>query len=290
MTFITANWRHRHLLRSPPGRQDSTQRAAGNFEGAEMNDVVHLNGVRKQFGTRRNSVVALDGVTIGFKPGSFTAIMGPSGSGKSTFLHCAAGLERPTSGSVVLDGHELTGMNERALTKLRRERIGFVFQAFNLLPALNVAENVALPIRLAGGRPRRDAVHEAIERVGLASLGRRRPGELSGGQQQRVAIARAMITRPAVVFGDEPTGALDTRTALEILALLRQAVRAAGQTVVIVTHDPVAAAHADKVVFLADGRLAGELHEPSADEIAERMTHLGAWGADPVGGHAAEVT
>ncbi|WP_433475137.1 ABC transporter ATP-binding protein [Spirillospora sp. CA-142024] len=252
--------------------------------------MVRLGAVRKQFGSRRNGVVALDGVTIGFAPGTFTAIMGPSGSGKSTFLHCAAGLERPTSGSVLLDGRELTHMGERALTRLRRERIGFVFQAFNLLPALSVAENVALPIRLAGGRPRRDAVQEAIERVGLGSLGRRRPGELSGGQQQRVAIARALITRPAVVFGDEPTGALDTRTALEILALLRQAMRAAGQTVVIVTHDPVAAAHADRVVFLADGRLAGELREASPDAIAERMTHLGAWGSAPAGRHAGEVS
>ncbi|MGI8329596.1 ABC transporter ATP-binding protein [Actinomadura scrupuli] len=256
------------------------KRFAGSDPGTD--EVVRLRAVRKSFGTRRNGVVALDEITLGFGPGSFTAIMGPSGSGKSTFLHCAAGLERPTSGSVVLDGHELAGMSERALTRLRRERVGFVFQAFNLLPALNVAENVALPIRLAGGRPRRSAVQEAIERVGLASLARRRPGELSGGQQQRVAIARAMITRPAVIFGDEPTGALDTRTALEILTLLREAVRTSGRTVVIVTHDPVAAAHADRVVFLADGRIAGELHAPSADAIAERMTRLGAWGAEPV--------
>jgi putative ABC transport system ATP-binding protein len=253
-------------------------------------EVVRLQAVRKSFGSRRNVVVALDKVTLGFRPGSFTAIMGPSGSGKSTFLHCAAGLERPTSGSVVLDGHDLTGMSERALTRLRRERIGFVFQAFNLLPALDVAENVALPIRLAGGRPRRDAVHDVIERVGLASLERRRPGELSGGQQQRVAIARALITRPAVISGDEPTGALDTRTALEILALLGTAVRTAGQTVVIVTHDPVAAAHADRVVFLADGQIAGELHDPSPDAIAERMTHLGAWGADLAGRRSEEVS
>jgi pectate lyase len=221
--------------------------------------------------------LALDGVSIGFRPGSFTAIMGPSGSGKTTFLHCAAGLARPTSGSVVLDGHELTRMSEKALTKLRRTRLGFVFQAFNLLPTLDVAENIALPIRLAGRRPRRADIHAAIERVGLAGLARRRPGELSGGQQQRVAIARALITQPAVIFGDEPTGSLDTTTSLEVLALLRQAVRGLGQTVVIVTHDPVAAAHADRVVFLADGRIAGELREPSADAVAERMTHLGAW-------------
>jgi putative ABC transport system ATP-binding protein len=245
---------------------------------ASAGDVIRLLAVRKTFGNRRGGVVALDGVTIGFPPGGFTAIMGPSGSGKSTFLHCAAGLEQPTAGSVVLDGHELTGLSERALTRLRRDRVGFVFQAFNLLPALDVAENVALPIRLAGGRPRRAAVQEVLERVGLGGLRRRRPAELSGGQQQRVAIARALITRPAVIFGDEPTGALDTRTALEVLGLLRQTVREPGRTVVIVTHDPVAASHADRVVFLADGRIAGELHRPSADAIAERMTHLGAWG------------
>jgi putative ABC transport system ATP-binding protein len=244
-------------------------------------DVVRLDAVRKVFGTSRNGVVALDGITLGFQPGTFTAIMGPSGSGKTTFLHCAAGLERPTSGSVVLDGHDLTGMGERALTRLRRERIGFVFQAFNLLPALDVAENVALPIRLAGGRVRRAVVQDAIAQVGLASMGRRRPGELSGGQQQRVAIARALITRPAIILGDEPTGSLDTRTALEILALLSGAVRAGGQTVVVVTHDPVAASHADRVVFLADGRIASELFRPTADAVAERMTHLCAWGRQP---------
>ncbi|MGP4025823.1 ABC transporter ATP-binding protein [Actinomadura sp. 3N407] len=258
--------------------------------GTGTDGVVQLRAVRKVFGSKRTGVAALNGVGITFRPGDFTAIMGPSGSGKTTFLHCAAGLERPTSGSVVLDGHELTGMGERALTRLRRERIGFVFQAFNLLPALSVAENVALPIRLAGGRPRRAAVHEALERVGIGSLGRRRPAELSGGQQQRVAIARALITRPAVVFGDEPTGALDTRTAREVLVLLREAVRDAGQTIVIVTHDPVAAAHADRVVFLADGRIVDELHRPSADAIAGRMTHLGAWDTDPGEHRQAEVS
>ncbi|MEU8118848.1 ABC transporter ATP-binding protein [Spirillospora sp. NPDC049024] len=249
-------------------------------EEPDADDVVRLQAVRKTFGNKRNGVVALDDVTIAIRRGGFTAIMGPSGSGKTTLLHCAAGLERPTSGSAVLDGHDLTRMRERALTRLRRERVGFVFQAFNLLPALSVAENVALPIRLAGGRPRRRAVDDALERVGLASMGRRRPAELSGGQQQRVAIARALITGPAVVFGDEPTGALDTRSAREVLALLGDAVREAGRTVVIVTHDPVAAAQADRVVFLADGRITDEMPEPSAEAIAERMTRLGAWGRD----------
>ena len=240
-------------------------------------DVVRLGSVRKVYGSQRNGTVALDGVTIGFARGSFTAVMGPSGSGKSTLLHCAAGLDRPTSGSVALDGVELTDLGEGALTRLRRERIGFVFQAFNLLPALTVVENVALPLRLAGKRPKRGAVNDVIERVGLTARRKYRPGELSGGQQQRVAIARALITRPAVIFGDEPTGSLDTRTAREILGLLRDSVRVAGQTVVMVTHDPVAASYADRVVFLADGQLVGELLSPTADAVAERMTHLGAW-------------
>ncbi|PRY37400.1 ABC transporter ATP-binding protein [Umezawaea tangerina] len=246
-------------------------------------DVVRLESVRKVYGNDRNGVVALGGVTLGMRRGTFTAVMGPSGSGKSTCLHCAAGLDRPTSGSVVLDGHELTGLNERELTRLRRDRIGFIFQSFNLLPALNVVENVQLPLRLAGRKAKRADVDEVLARVGLSDRKHHRPGELSGGQQQRVAIARALITKPAVIFGDEPTGALDTRTALEVLALMRQAVREVGQTVVIVTHDPVAASHADRVVFLADGQIAGELHEPTAQAVSERMTQLGAWADVPAG-------
>jgi polar amino acid transport system ATP-binding protein len=218
-------------------------------------EVVRLQAVRKSFGSRRNVVVALDEVTLGFRPGSFTAIMGPSGSGKSTFLHCAAGLERPTSGSVVLDGHDLTGMSERALTRLRRERIGFVFQAFNLLPALDVAENVALPIRLAGGRPRRDAVYDVIERVGLASLERRRPGELSGGQQQRVAIARALAMQPSVLLCDEITSALDPELVGEVLQVV-ESLAAEGMTLLMVTHEMnFARKVCDRVVFMHQGRV-----------------------------------
>jgi putative ABC transport system ATP-binding protein len=202
--------------------------------------------------------------------------MGPSGSGKSTFLHCAAGLDRPSSGSVLLAEQELSGLSERKLTELRRERIGFVFQSFNLLPALTVLENVTLPLRLAGRRPKRAAVFDVLARVGIDGKMNRRPGELSGGQQQRVAIARALITRPAVVFGDEPTGALDTGTSREVLSLLRETVRQAGLTVVMVTHDPVAAAYADRVVFLADGRFVSELERPTVAAVAEHMTHLGA--------------
>ncbi|MFI1018841.1 ABC transporter ATP-binding protein [Streptomyces sp. NPDC020965] len=245
--------------------------------GHGLDDVVRLIRVHRAYGTEHNRVVALDDVSIGFRRGTFTAVMGPSGSGKSTLLQCAAGLDRPTSGSIILDGLELAGLSEKKLTRLRRERIGFVFQAFNLLPALTVADNVALPLRLAGRRPERGAVERVLERVGLADRAAHRPGELSGGQQQRVAIARALVTDPAVVFGDEPTGALDTRTALEVLRLLRETVLDAGQTAIVVTHDPVVASHADRVVFLADGRIVDELRGASAETVAERMTHLGAW-------------
>ena len=255
----------------------------------DSDQVVWLDSVSRVYGGRRNPVVALDRVTLGFRRHAFTAVMGPSGSGKSTCLHCAAGLDRPTSGSVVLDGQELGGLSEKALTKLRRSRVGFVFQAFNLLPALTVEQNVALPWRLAGRRPKRAAVNTVLDQVGLADRRHHRPGELSGGQQQRVAIARALITRPAVIFADEPTGALDTRNALEILALLHESVRHDSQTVVMVTHNPVAAAEADCVVFLADGRVAGELHDPSPQAVAERLTHLGAWADTPAARQPGQV-
>jgi putative ABC transport system ATP-binding protein len=236
---------------------------------------VALRDVRKVHGKGDGAVVALDGVSIALPTGSFTAVMGPSGSGKSTFLNVAAGLDRPDSGTVALGGTDLAKLGERRLTLLRRERIGFVFQAFNLLPSLTVAQNIGMPLRLAGRRPRRSTVREAAARVGLENRLRHRPSELSGGQQQRVAIARALVTRPEVVFADEPTGALDTRTGRDVLALLRAVVDDDGHTVVMVTHDPVAAAHADHVILLADGRLAGTLEAPTADEVAERLAHLG---------------
>ncbi|OLF10404.1 ABC transporter ATP-binding protein [Actinophytocola xanthii] len=242
-----------------------------------MNAVVRVVDLRRTYGGRDTGVTALDGVTTAFARASFTAVMGPSGSGKSTFLHCAAGLDRPTSGTVLLEDQDLAELSETELTRLRRDRIGFVFQAFNLLPALTVQDNVTLPLRLAGRRPKPALVRQVLEQVGLAERRRNLPAELSGGQQQRVAIARALVTRPAVLFADEPTGALDTRTAAEVLGLLRASVDGAGQTVVMVTHDPVAAAYADRVVFLADGRLVGELLDPTAEVVAERMTHLGAW-------------
>ncbi|RIQ21373.1 ABC transporter ATP-binding protein [Jiangella rhizosphaerae] len=243
-------------------------------------DAVRLTDLHKVYGKRDNQVVALDGVTTRFGRGTFTAIMGPSGSGKSTLLQCAAGLDQPTSGSVLLEDHELSELNETELTKLRRDRIGFVFQSFNLLPVLTVRQNVTLPLRLAGRKPARSRVTSVLEQVGLAERSRHRPAELSGGQQQRVAIARALITEPAVIFADEPTGALDTGTARGVLGLLRHAARTAGQTIVMVTHDPVAASYADRVLFLADGRLAGELHSPTAKAVAERMTRLGAFADD----------
>src|ERR1700759_4463915 len=237
---------------------------------------IALRDVRKQYGRGDATVVALDGVSVAIAPGSFTALMGPSGSGKSTFLNMAAGLDPPTSGSVRLGGTALEQLSERRLTILRRERIGFVFQAFNLLPSLTVAQNIALPLRLDGRRPRRSAVREIAARVGLEKRLRDRPSQLSGGQQQRVAIARALITRPEVVFADEPTGALDTQNGRGVLALLREVVDKDGHTVVIVTHDPMAAAYADRVMLLADGRVAGTLEAPSVDQVAEHLAHLGA--------------
>ncbi|HSX98814.1 MAG TPA: ABC transporter ATP-binding protein [Streptomyces sp.] len=236
-----------------------------------------LTGVTKVYGKDGTQVRALDQVSVEIERGSFTAVMGPSGSGKSTFLHCAAGLDRPTSGSASVGGVELSRLGETALTKLRRRQIGFVFQSFNLVPSLTVRQNIELPLRLAGERIENAWLQEILERVGLTGRTEHRPGELSGGQQQRVAIARALVTRPDVIFGDEPTGALDTVTAREILGLLRRCVDEAGQTVVMVTHDPGAASYADRVLFLADGALAGHLDSPTAESVAERMTHLGAW-------------
>lgn len=233
---------------------------------------VELRAVTKQYGGQ--GVTALDGVTAAFAAGTMTAVMGPSGSGKSTLLHCAAGIERPTSGEVLIDGTELGRLDEHALTLLRRDRIGVVFQAFNLVSALTAAQNVELPLRLAGRRPARDEVREALDRVGLADRAGHRPGELSGGQQQRVALARAVISRPAVLFADEPTGALDTAASREVLRLLRDLVDERGQTLVMVTHDPATAAAADRVAFVADGRFAGELPGGDAAEIAVRMAAL----------------
>ncbi|WP_326780606.1 ABC transporter ATP-binding protein [Streptomyces longwoodensis] len=235
---------------------------------------VQLTAVSRRYGAAGTGVTALDDVTLAFPRGSFTAVMGPSGSGKSTLLQCAAGLERPTSGSVRIGGTELTGLGERRLTLLRRARIGFVFQSYNLLPSLTAEQNVALPLRLAGRRPSRARVRAALAEVGLAGRADHLPARLSGGQQQRVALARALITRPEVLFGDEPTGALDSTTAREVLALLRALVDEEGQTVVMVTHDPVAASAADRVVFLVDGRVHDELWAADAETVAARTVSL----------------
>ncbi|MFC3573602.1 ABC transporter ATP-binding protein [Streptomyces yaanensis] len=242
-----------------------------------MADTVRLDAVSKVYGKGQGAVAALREVSVSIPRGSFTAVMGPSGSGKSTFLHCAAGLDTPTSGTVRLADTDLTGMNETKLTRLRRQRIGFVFQAFNLIPSLTALENITLPLRLAGARPDKAWLGEIVRRVGLEGRTNRRPAQLSGGQQQRVALARALATRPEVIFGDEPTGALDTMTARDVLALLRETVDDMGQTVVMVTHDPVAASYADTVLFLADGRIVDAMDAPTSDKIAERMTRLGAW-------------
>jgi len=228
---------------------------------------VRLHNVRKTF---PRGVVAMDDVTVDFPAGTMTAVMGPSGSGKSTLLHCAAGLDEPDSGDVTLVGVPLAGKSETQLTELRREHVAFVFQQFNLMPALTVRQNVTLPALLAGTTVDDGWVTEVLRRVGLADRVGHRPGELSGGQQQRVAIARALATRAAVVFADEPTGALDSRTALEVLELLREVARG-GQTIILVTHDPVAAAHADQVLFLVDGRIVSRLHRPTVETVATQL-------------------
>jgi putative ABC transport system ATP-binding protein len=226
--------------------------------------IVQATDLHRTYGEGEATVRALDGVTIALPRGEFTAVMGASGSGKSTLMHVLAGLDSPTQGSVVVDGTELAGLDDAALTALRRDKVGFVFQAFNLLPVLTAEENVVLPLSIAGRKPDRGWVDRLIDAVDLGDRRTHRPAELSGGQQQRVAVARALVTRPAVVFADEPTGNLDSRSSGEVLALLRQAVDEFGQTVVMVTHDSDAAAVADRVVVLADGRVVDDRHQRAA--------------------------
>jgi putative ABC transport system ATP-binding protein len=255
--------------------RSAVEQGAGETLGHRADLAVSLRSVRKVYGRGGSAVTALDGVDAAFARRTFTAVMGPSGSGKSTLMHCAAGLDRPTSGSVWLGHTDLGTLSETALTKLRRTRVGFVFQAFNLVSALNVRENILLPLRLSGARPDRPWLAEVVHRVGIDNRLRSRPAQLSGGQQQRVAIARALAVRPEVIFCDEPTGALDSRTAADVMDLLRDAVDHADQTVVMVTHDPVAASYADRVVFLADGAVAHDVAAPGVDAIAELLTRLG---------------
>ncbi|TDB82739.1 ABC transporter ATP-binding protein [Micromonospora sp. KC721] len=228
----------------------------------------------KVYGKGETEVRALDGVTVSFPRARFTAIMGPSGSGKSTLMHCLAGLDQATSGQALLGGTDLTVLPDRVLTRVRRERIGFVFQSFNLLPQLTARQNITLPLDLAGRRPDPARLGDLIAVLGLGERLDHRPSELSGGQQQRVALARALVTEPDVLFADEPTGALDSRTGQEVLELLRRSVRQFGQTVVMVTHDPGAAAYADRVVLLADGRIAGEIDEPDPRSVTEALRRL----------------
>ncbi len=236
--------------------------------------IVSCSGLTRVFGEGEAAVRALDDVSVGFPTGRFTAIMGPSGSGKSTLMHLLAGLDRPTSGTVTLDGIELTSLDDRPLTELRRDRIGFIFQSFNLIPVLTAAENIELPISIAGRSPDREWVDKVIEIVGLGDRLTHRPSELSGGQQQRVAVARALASRPKIIFADEPTGNLDSRSGAEILGFIRGAVSDMGQTVVMVTHDPGAAAYADRALFLADGRIVDEMSNPTAERVIDRMKGL----------------
>ncbi len=256
--------------RTPTGIRPGAQ--PGIRTPASSEPAIALTDVRKAY---PNGVQALDGVSLTVSRGRFLAVMGPSGSGKSTLMHCAAGLDTPSSGSVRIDGQEIAGLNETRRTELRREKIGFVFQAYNLVPALTVADNITLPLRLAGRSADPAWLQTLTARVGLSERLSHHPGELSGGQQQRAAIARALIARPAVVFADEPTGALDLRAAREVLGLLRELVDELHQTVVMVTHDPAVAAQAHQVLVMADGRIVDTLTAPTAGELSARLITLG---------------
>ena len=235
----------------------------------------HCDGATKTYGSGDTEVHALRNVTVGFEAGHFTAIMGPSGSGKSTLMQCMAGLDRLTSGSTYIGGEELSSLNDKRLTMIRRERLGFIFQAFNLIPTLTAKENITLPLDLAGSKGDKAWIDEVISITGLGDRVGHRPNELSGGQQQRVAVARAMASRPAIIFGDEPTGNLDTRTGAEILEFMQKAVRDLGQTIVMVTHDPVSASYADRVLFLTDGQIIDEMADPTTDLVIDKMKSLG---------------
>ncbi len=242
--------------------------------GALGSAAASAHGATKIYGEGHTQVFALRDVSIEFLAGEFTAVMGPSGSGKSTLMHCMAGLDRLTHGSAFIGGEEISAMSERQLTLLRRERVGFVFQAFNLVPTLTAIENITLPASLGGTKPDQDWLDQVIRAVGLGDRTSHRPTELSGGQQQRVAVARSLATRPSIIFADEPTGNLDSATGAEILDFMRTAVADLGQTIVMVTHDPVAASYADRVVFLADGAIVDELRSPTPDVVLDKIKSL----------------
>ncbi|MFF7331516.1 ATP-binding cassette domain-containing protein [Streptomyces sp. NPDC008150] len=250
----------------PPEARPASGRAS-----AEHPTAARARSLTKAYGSGETAVVALDGVDVDVRRGRFTAVMGPSGSGKSTLMHCLAGLDTVSAGQVWLGGTEITGLKDRELTRLRRDRVGFMFQSFNLIPTLSALENITLPMSIAGRRPDTEWVDRVVDTLGLRDRLRHRPAQLSGGQQQRVACARALASRPELIFADEPTGNLDSRAGLEVLGFLREAVDELGQTVVMVTHDPTAAAHSDLVLFLADGRIVDEMERPSAEGVLERM-------------------
>ena len=246
-----------------------------DITATDVNYAARAVKVSKIYGEGDAAVRALDSVSVGFPKGRFTAIMGPSGSGKSTLMHCLAGLDVVTSGNVYLGQTDLSVLDDKRLTQLRRDQVGFIFQAFNLLPTLTALENITLPLDLAGKKPDQAWLDAVVQTVGLGGRLAHRPGELSGGQQQRVAVARALVARPEIVFADEPTGNLDSRAGAEILAFMWQAARELGQTIVMVTHDPVAASYAGRVVFLNDGRVVDQMAEATAERVLDRMKQFG---------------
>jgi putative ABC transport system ATP-binding protein len=254
---------------APPAPLDPITMTDGGTAAAGAVDAMKIYGVGDA------QVRALDGVTVAFETGKFTAIMGPSGSGKSTLLHCLAGLDELTSGATYIGDTYLAALNDKDITELRRTKIGFIFQAFNLIPTLTAEENIKLPMMLGGESGDKEWIDQVVSKVGLGDRLKHRPSELSGGQQQRVAVARALASKPQIIFADEPTGNLDSTTGAEILSFMRTAVREYGQTIVLVTHDPTAASYADRVVFVGDGKIVGEMIDPTADAVLDRLKHYG---------------
>ncbi|MFF6778430.1 ABC transporter ATP-binding protein [Streptomyces sp. NPDC012637] len=268
----------RHGDEGEGAARSASTRGGGRAAGGRTAVAARARQVVKAYGSGETRVVALDHVDVDIARGQFTAIMGPSGSGKSTLMHCLAGLDTVTAGQIFLDETEITALKDKKLTRLRRDRIGFVFQAFNLLPTLDALENITLPMDIAGRKPDQEWLRRVVETVGLGGRLGHRPNQLSGGQQQRVAVARALAARPEIIFGDEPTGNLDSRAGAEVLGFLRQSVDELGQTIVMVTHDPVAASYADRVLYLADGRIVDEMHRPTAEAVLDRMKDFDARG------------